>query len=184
MPIRYSKMLLLCDTAVSACCLYCRVNVPDCIRATSLSSCSEYASGGGGHAPWMQHLCFLCWVDHFLMLDDKHRSSHHGQVSSGVLHNGRHTHYAVEEHNVCYDTNKQGKCTALDLRVGHCWGSSRIPPSFFPPCYLGCFSTRGMNSWEHRLSLKWTSDGHVLSRGSSATLTHHSAEQFVITLEQ
>lgn len=41
------------------------------------------------------------------MLDDKHHGLHQWQVSNRVVYNGRQAHYAVEEHNVRYDTNKQ-----------------------------------------------------------------------------
>lgn len=48
LPLRYSKMLLCCDRTVCICPLYHRLNVPDSIRATPRSACSEYASGRGG----------------------------------------------------------------------------------------------------------------------------------------
>lgn len=48
-------MLLCCDRAVCTCSLYRRANVPDYIRATLQSACTEYASGRGGHV-----LCGCC----------------------------------------------------------------------------------------------------------------------------
>lgn len=38
---------------------------------------------------WMRYLCLLCFrrVGHFLMPSDKHKGSHHRQVSNHVVHN-------------------------------------------------------------------------------------------------
>lgn len=102
-------MLLCCDRTVCTCSLYRRANVPVYIRATPQSACTEYVSRPRRACTvWMQHLCLLCfrWVDHFLMPSDKHHGSHHRQVSSRVVHNSKHTHYAVEEHNARYDMNR------------------------------------------------------------------------------
>lgn len=57
LPLRYSKMLLCCDRTVCTCPLYRWANVPDYIRGTPQSACSEYASGRGGHVHCADAAC-------------------------------------------------------------------------------------------------------------------------------
>lgn len=87
--------------------LYRGANVPDRIRATRQSACTEYASGRAGYVLCARSICvFFVFPDEwavFLMPGDKHPGSHRGQVSSRVVDNRKRARYAVEEHNARCD---------------------------------------------------------------------------------